>query len=77
MTSPEYQSSRESVGSDSCKPKHVTKAYYAHLTQHLALYPFCPQCNALVHEAFPDSCSHCGQILLWNKFDEVTFIELP
>ena len=77
MITHEKQPSQASIRLDSRIPKYVTKVYCARLTQYLALYPVCPQCNALVYEAFPDSCSHCGQILSWNKFDEATFLELP
>lgn len=54
-------------------PKPIKSAYCFHLPKHLAI---CPQCQHLIETDYSNYCSHCGQALSWDHFEEAELIEL-
>lgn len=34
-------------------------------------YPRCPRCRILIDREYMQYCSHCGQALNWQKWDEM------
>lgn len=57
-------------------PRPITSAYCFHLPEHLAIYSVCPQCQHLILREFQNFCSHCGQALSWDSFEQVEITEL-
>lgn len=55
--------------------KPVTEAYCVRLPKHLALYAVCPQCKGLIERIDQRYCSHCGQALSWDQFDQAKITE--
>ncbi len=55
-------------------PMPIRKAFYKCLPEHLLIEPVCPKCEQSLERINQRYCSHCGQLISWDLFDEAQFI---
>lgn len=57
-------------------PMPIQKVFHACLSEHLLMVPICPNCDQPLELMSQRYCSHCGQLLPWERFDDAQFIRL-